>query len=127
VSKLFDDPKLRPATDMSLIVPHSTGVTATGVRLLDLLRQTPVLRLAALFTPEHGFHGVADGGVASSIDPITGVPIHSLYGETLRPTDPMLEGLQALVFDMQDSGARFYTYASTMAYAMEAAARHGIL
>jgi uncharacterized protein YbbC (DUF1343 family)/CubicO group peptidase (beta-lactamase class C family) len=108
------------------LITNQTGVTRRGVRDLDVFARASGLTLAAIFSPEHGLDGKADGPVASGTDPTTAVPVYSLYGDTMRPSDAMLEGLRALVFDIQDSGARFYTYVTTMAYAMEAAARHGI-
>ncbi len=82
----------------------------------------------ALFSPEHGIRGEAEGGVniESKGDEGSGLPIHSLYGETQKPTPEMLEGLDVLLFDIQDVGARYYTYVSTMAMAMEAAGEAGI-
>ena len=80
----------------------------------------------AIFSPEHGIAGRADEQVANSTDATTGVPIYSLYGETRRPTDAMLKGIDVLIFDIQDAGVRFYTYVTTMAYCMEAAAKHHI-
>ncbi len=78
------------------------------------------------FSPEHGISGKADAAVADAKLPGSGVPIYSLYGETRRPTDEMLKGIDALIFDIQDAGVRFYTYVTTMAYCMEAAAKHHI-
>ncbi|MFP4624271.1 MAG: exo-beta-N-acetylmuramidase NamZ domain-containing protein, partial [Gemmatimonadota bacterium] len=80
----------------------------------------------ALFSPEHGIRGDVDRKVASSVDERTGLPIHSLYGETRKPTPEMLEGLDALVFDIQDIGTRYYSYVWTLALAMEAAAAEGL-
>jgi uncharacterized protein YbbC (DUF1343 family) len=80
------------------------------------------VQLAALFSPEHGLSGKVDEKVASGVDGKTGLPIYSLYGKTMRPTPDMLQGLDALVFDIQDAGVRFYTYITTLAYTMEAAA-----
>jgi uncharacterized protein YbbC (DUF1343 family) len=80
----------------------------------------------ALFSPEHGIRGTLDARVSSTKDEMTGLPVYSLYGETERPTDAMLAGVDALVFDIQDAGVRFYTYITTMGYAMEAAAAHHI-
>jgi uncharacterized protein YbbC (DUF1343 family) len=84
------------------------------------------MHLVALFSPEHGLAGHFDEKVSSSRDTATGLPIYSLYGETLRPTDDMLKGIDALVFDIQDAGVRFYTYTTTMAYCMEEAAKRNI-
>jgi uncharacterized protein YbbC (DUF1343 family) len=108
------------------LITNHTGLAADGVSTIDLLFQTDVCELVALFSPEHGIRGTADEKVASSVDTVTGLPIHSLYGETRRPTPETLRGIDALVFDIQDIGARFYTYITTMAYAMEEAAKAGI-
>jgi uncharacterized protein YbbC (DUF1343 family) len=108
------------------IITNHSGIDATGRRTIDLFRNANGLRVAAIFSPEHGLYGTEDGKVASGMEPVTHVPIFSLYGDVRRPTPEMLEGLDALVFDIQDAGARFYTYATTMAYAMEAAAKKGI-
>jgi len=108
------------------LITNQTGVDRTGKRNVDLMRAAGV-NVVALFSPEHGFAGVEDHpDVADSTDASSGLRIFSLYGETLRPTPQMLRGLDALVFDIQDVGARFYTYETTMAYAMEAAAKAGI-
>jgi uncharacterized protein YbbC (DUF1343 family)/CubicO group peptidase (beta-lactamase class C family) len=108
------------------LITNQTGVGADGRRSIDLLRGAPGVTLAALFSPEHGPAGSVDAAVPSGVDAASGLPVHSLYGNTRRPTPAMLEGLDALVFDIQDAGTRFYTYAATMAYAMEAAAAKGI-
>lgn len=108
------------------LITNHTGVDSSGRRTLDLLYTAPGVHLAAIFSPEHGLDGKADAKVASGTEAATLLPVHSLYGNVLRPTDAMLNGLDALVFDLQDAGARFYTYITTMAYAMEAAARKGI-
>lgn len=108
------------------VITNHTGVDAAGKRIVDLLRRARGVKLTAIFSPEHGMHGNMDEKVASGTDTATGLPVYSLYGEARRPTDAMLNGLDALVFDVQDAGVRFYTYATTMAYAMEAAARNGI-
>ena len=84
------------------------------------------VKLVALFSPEHGISGKADAAIANATDAKTGLPVYSLYGETRRPTDEMLKGVDVLVFDMQDAGVRFYTYVTTMAYCMEAAAKHHV-
>ncbi len=108
------------------LITNHTGVARDGRSTIDLLATAPGVKLAALFSPEHGLAGRAEGQVASSTDPRTGLPVYSLYGETRRPTPEMLRGLDALVFDIQDAGVRFYTYITTMAYALEEAARHGL-
>ena len=84
------------------------------------------MQLVALFSPEHGIRGILDDDVPSSRDEQTGLPIHSLYGDTRRPTDAMLAGLDTMVIDLQDIGARFYTYMATMGYVMEEAAKRKI-
>jgi CubicO group peptidase (beta-lactamase class C family) len=108
------------------VITNHTGMDASGRRTIDLLHQAPGVKLAAVFTPEHGLTGKADAKVGNSRDAATGLPVHSLYGEGLRPKPETLKGLDALVFDVQDAGVRFYTYMSTMAYAMEAATGRGI-
>ena len=102
--------------------------TPTLLSTIDAIANAENVELVALYGPEHGIRGEEEAGehVESGVDARTGVPIHSLYGATLRPTPEMLANVDILVFDMQDVGARFYTYPSTMAYAMEAAAEHGI-
>ncbi|RMH49629.1 MAG: DUF1343 domain-containing protein, partial [Bacteroidetes bacterium] len=111
---------------VGLIVNHTARVDS--VHLIDLVAAAPDVELVALFGPEHGLRGEADAGetVEDGRDDRTGVPIYSLYGDTRRPTAEMLDGVDVLVFDIQDIGARFYTYISTMALAMQAAAEHGI-
>jgi uncharacterized protein YbbC (DUF1343 family) len=91
-----------------------------------LLYHAPGVKLVALFSPEHGIRGQVDERVASSTDAATGLPIYSLFGEVERPTDQMLAGIDTLVFDIQDAGVRFYTYITTLGYAMEAAAQNGL-
>lgn len=108
------------------LITNHTGRDRSGRRTLDLLRQAPGVKLAAVFTPEHGLEGRLEGKIASRFDDATGLPVHSLYGDARRPTDAMLDGLDALVFDVQDAGARFYTYTTTMAYALEAAAKRSM-
>jgi len=108
------------------LITNHTGLAVDGVSTIDLLFRTDVCKLTALFSPEHGIRGTADEKVDSSIHKTTGLPIYSLYGETQRPTEEMLRGIDALVFDIQDIGARFYTYITTMAYAMEEAAKAGV-
>lgn len=108
------------------LITNHTGVDFQGKPTIDLLAHAPGVQLVALFSPEHGIAGHADEKVTSSKDASTGLPIYSLYGDHLRPTDPMLEGIDALVFDVQDAGVRFYTYTSTMAYCMEEAAKRNI-
>ncbi len=111
------------------LVTNHTGRARDGVTTIDLLHGASTANghtLVGLFSPEHGIRGVLDANVPSSTDEKTGLPIHSLYGDTRRPTDAMLQGIDTLVIDLQDVGARFYTYMTTLAYAMEEAARRKI-
>jgi len=107
---------------LGLICNH-TSCDQQGRHIIDLM-QASGIEIKALFSPEHGLRGADDAKVASSTDEKTGLPIHSLYGETMRPKPEWLEGLDALLFDIQDVGVRFYTYTTTMGYCMEAAAQH---
>jgi uncharacterized protein YbbC (DUF1343 family) len=84
------------------------------------------VKLAAIFSPEHGLAADANADVPHGKDPGTGLPVWSLYGATRRPTTGMLQGITALVFDIQDVGVRYYTYLTTLLYAMEEAARQRI-
>jgi len=108
------------------LITNHTGLDAQGRSTIERLFHAPGVQLVALFSPEHGISGRADEKVSSSKDPTTGLPTYSLYGESLRPTDEMLSGIDTLVFDIQDAGVRFYTYTVTMAYAMEEAAKRHI-
>jgi uncharacterized protein YbbC (DUF1343 family) len=108
------------------LITNHTGRNRAGKSTVDVFREAPGVHLEKLFSPEHGLFGDVDHKVASFVDPNTGLTVHSLYGQTRRPTAEMLAGLDALVFDIQDIGARFYTYISTMGYAMEEAAKAGI-
>lgn len=108
------------------LITNQTGVDREGRRTIDVLAHASGVKLAVIFSPEHGIFGKEDSNVASSTDAATGLPIYSLYGETRRPTDQMLTGLDALVFDIQDAGVRFYTFTTTMLYTMQAAAQHHI-
>lgn len=108
------------------LITNQTGVDRQGRRNIDLMRQAGV-NLVALFSPEHGFLGVEDReGLQNTVDPATALKVFSLYGATQRPTPEMLRGIDALVFDIQDVGVHFYTYETTMAFAMEAAAKADI-
>src|SRR5574344_880087 len=120
-------------TDFSILSGKSVGLitNATGVdsqfnSTIDVLYKN--VKLKALFAPEHGIRGAAAAGasVGTETDEKTGLPVYSLYGTTRKPTDEMLEGIDVLVYDIQDVGSRFYTYISTMEYAMQAAKEHNI-
>ena len=108
------------------LLTNHTGRARDGAAAIDLLYAAKDVRLAALFSPEHGIRGVLDSNVPSEKDEKTGLAIYSLYGETRRPTPAMLQGLDAVVIDLQDIGARFYTYMTTTAYVMEEAAKRSL-
>lgn len=106
------------------LITNHTGRDARGRRNLDLLHEADNVELVAIFSPEHGLFGKLDEKVGHGVDEATGLKVWSLYGETRRPTEQMLEGIDTIVFDIQDIGTRFYTYNSTMLAAMEEAAKH---
>ncbi len=106
------------------LVTNHTGVDRSGRSTIDLLHQARDVKLVALFSPEHGIRGKLDSTVGDSKVDKTGLPIYSLYGERRRPTAEQLKDLDVLVYDIQDIGCRFYTFMTTMAYIMEAAAQH---
>jgi uncharacterized protein YbbC (DUF1343 family) len=108
------------------IITNHTGLDSQGKSTIELLAHAPGVQVVAIFSPEHGLGGQLDERLSASKDPSTGLHVFSLYGETLRPTDEMLKGVDTLVFDIQDAGVRFYTYTVTMAYAMEEAAKRNI-
>ncbi len=124
---LSDSIHLVAGLRVGLITNH-TGIDRAGVHSIDRINDASEVQLAALFSPEHGIRGEAEGGIGidSQTDERTGLTIFSLYGETRKPTLEMLAGLDALLFDIQDVGARYYTYVSTMALGMEAAGEAGI-
>jgi uncharacterized protein YbbC (DUF1343 family) len=105
------------------LVTNHTGRDRRGRQTIDVLREAANVKLVALFAPEHGIRGLLDDKVSDTKDEKTGLPIYSLYGETRRPKAEQLRELDALVFDIQDIGARFYTYISTLGHVMEEAAR----
>jgi beta-N-acetylhexosaminidase len=107
------------------IVANHTARNSEGQFIVDVFGQMKNVSVTALFGPEHGFEGVAQDGVKVTDASFIGIPIYSLYGKTNKPTPEMLADVDVLVFDIQDIGARFYTYIYTMAYAMEAAAECG--
>ncbi len=111
------------------IIANHTAIDANGKNIIDVLfAQSQKFQIKAVFSPEHGFRGTADHGekIENSSDPATGLPLYSLYGKYQRPSPEMLAGIDALVFDIQDVGARFYTYLTTMGYALEEAAKNNI-
>src|SRR5438876_5094671 len=105
------------------LVTNQTGRDRSGRSTIDALFKAPSVKLVALFSPEHGIHGLADEKVSDTKDDQTGLPIYSLYGETRRPKPEQLKEIDALVYDIQDIGARFYTYTATLGYVMEEAAK----
>ena len=108
------------------LVTNHTGMDATGARTVDVLAAAKDVHLTKLFSPEHGLYGLMDEKVADTIDPKTGLHVYSLYGPTTKPTDAMLQDVDEIVYDIQDVGARYYTYTSTLGLCMEAAAEHKI-
>lgn len=106
---------------VGLVLNHSSRDRA-GRSSLTLLRQSPRVEVVALFSPEHGLEGKLDRPVASGVEPEAKLPVHSLYGDVRKPTPAMLAGIDALVFDLQDAGVRFYTYIATLGDVLEAAA-----
>lgn len=108
------------------LVTNHTGLDSDGTPTIDLLHKAEGVSLKALFSPEHGIRGAVDKEIGDSTDEKTGLPIYSLYGKNRKPTPEQMKGLDALVYDIQDIGVRFYTYLSTLALAMEAAEEAGI-
>lgn len=108
------------------LITNHTGQDRHRRSTIDLLHQAPEVSLQALFSPEHGIRGLADEKVSDSRDAATGLPVYSLYGERRSPSAEQLKGLDALVFDIQDIGCRYYTYVGTMGNCMEAASKAGI-
>ena len=108
------------------LLTNQTGQARDGVSAIDLLDGAGNLELIALFSPEHGIRGIRDDRVPSARDKKTGLVIHSLYGKRVRPTPEILAGIDTIVVDLQDIGTRFYTYMTTMAYVLEAAAKQKV-
>ncbi len=110
------------------LITNPTGVDSRLVSTADILHNAPEVNLVALFGPEHGIRGEFAAGlkVESIFDPLTGLPVFSLYGATRKPTPEMLENIDILVYDIQDIGSRSYTYISTLGLAMEAAAENNV-
>ena len=108
------------------LITNQTGINRSGVSSIKLLSDAPNVKLAALFSPEHGLAGKLDQSIiGDSVDDGTGTKVFSLYGKTRKPSKQQLEVVDTLVFDVQDIGCRFYTYISTMGLAMQAAAENG--
>ncbi|HEV3162703.1 MAG TPA: exo-beta-N-acetylmuramidase NamZ domain-containing protein, partial [Isosphaeraceae bacterium] len=108
------------------LVTNHTGRTRDGKPTIDVLYKAPGVKLVALFSPEHGIRGAVDAEVPDTRDEATGLPIYSLYGKTRKPTAESLREVDAIVYDIQDIGARFYTYISTLGLVLEAARENGI-
>ncbi|MHC4354583.1 MAG: exo-beta-N-acetylmuramidase NamZ family protein [Planctomycetota bacterium] len=108
------------------IITNHTAYDSDGRYIVDVFRAMPGVTVAALFSPEHGLWGTEQAGIRTDgqMHPVYKVPVHSLYGKTRKPTPEMLRAIDVLVFDIQDIGARFYTYIYTMSLAMEAAAEN---
>ncbi len=126
---VLESERFAPLAGLNIgLITNHTGLNSKGDRTVDILYNAPGVKLKALFSPEHGFLGDTDEIIKKDYitDSRTGLPVYNLYGKTYRPTQEMLEGLDALVFDIQDAGVRYYTYITTMGYAMEAAAKKGI-
>jgi uncharacterized protein YbbC (DUF1343 family)/CubicO group peptidase (beta-lactamase class C family) len=114
----------KPLAGMRIgLVTNQTGRDREGRQTIDVLNKAPNVKLVTLFSPEHGIRGLADEKVSDTKDEQTGLPIYSLYGESRRPKPEQLKDLDALVYDVQDVGARFYTYITTLGYVMEEAAK----
>jgi len=108
------------------IITNHTGLNRQGRHLVELLVKAPNVKVVKLFAPEHGLYGVKDEKIGDSIDEKTGLPVISLYGQHRQPTDEMLTDIDTLVFDIQDVGARYYTYIATMGNCMSSAAKNGV-
>ena len=110
------------------LITNPSGVNRNLESTIDVLRAAPAVKLVALFGPEHGVYGDVPAGdkIESRTDERTGLPVHSLYGATRKPTPEMLKGLDAVVYDLQDTGCRSYTFISTMGVAMEACGDAGV-
>ena len=108
------------------LVTHAAAVDRHGWRTLDRLRRAPGVQLVRVFTPEHGLNADAEGRIASGTEAFSGLPLVSLYGQTPRPPPESLQDLDTLVIDLQDAGARFYTYLATLGESLRAAAKAGL-
>lgn len=124
---VHDQLELIAGKNVGLITNHSAFLS-NGEHLVDAMVKRKEVRLRALFGPEHGIRGIAPDrkSIGHEVDPETDIPVHSLFGKITKPTRKMLKGIDILVFDIQDVGARFYTYSTTLALTMEAAAEKGI-
>ena len=118
--------KFAPLKGLRLgLVTNHTGEDRGRNPTIDLLKNAPGVELKVLFSPEHGIRGEVDEGVGDTVDTKTGLPVYSLYGQRSKPRPEQLKDLDALVFDIQDIGCRFYTYTATMGLTLEAAGENG--
>ena len=110
------------------LLTHPAGVNRRGESTVTVLQRAPDMRLVCLFAPEHGLYGTdkASAQIEDSTDPRTGLPVYSLHGRNRKPTPAQLQGLDALVIDLQDIGVRSYTYNVVMRYAMDSCVRQGV-
>src|SRR5204863_5467005 len=102
------------------LVTNHTGIDRAGNPTIDLLRSAPGVTLVSLFSPEHGIRGTRDEQVSDTTDAVSGLPVFSLYGQRRKPAPDQLANINAIVFDVQDIGARFSTYLSTLANVLDA-------
>ena len=141
VTLLFAHPSVKPGIDVLLekqldlvkgknvgLITNPSGVNSELISTIDLLHEHPEINLVAIFGPEHGARGNVNAGdkVDDIVDEKTGIKIFSLYGKNRRPNKEMLEGIDVLIYDIQDIGCRSYTYIYTMSFSMEAAEKSGI-
>lgn len=128
IDQLLDEQRARITGRRIGLITNPTSVDRDLVSTFERFQAYPDLTLAALFGPEHGLRGIAQAGdaITSAVEPASGIPEYSLYGDTRKPTADMLAGLDVLVYDLQVAGARFFTYAATLVNVMEAAAEHGV-
>jgi uncharacterized protein YbbC (DUF1343 family) len=128
VDVLLDDPSKYLVSPKVGLVTNPSGVTGGLVPTVDAFLGHPDIELVAVFGPEHGATGDKQDAltIGSTVDPDFGLPFYSLYGEVQKPTESMLEGIENLVYDIQDVGARFYTYVSTLTYCLEVASENGV-
>ncbi len=108
------------------VVTNHTGRLLDGTRTVDALLANPELHLDVLFSPEHGLDGTHEDAVGDSVDEATGLPVFSLFGDRVMPSPEQLTDIDVLLFDLQDVGARFYTYISTLGYTLEACAENRV-
>ena len=130
IDRLLNEPPLRAplAGRRVALLAHPASVTANLTHSLDALAACEGVRMTAAFGPQHGLRGDKQDNMVESpdfLDPMSGVPVFSLYGEVRRPTDAMMETFDVVLVDLQDLGCRIYTFVTTLRYMLEAAAKHG--